>query len=189
MIWPLLYTLTPVMLGGILHMAVVQFRCLQTLARPLDGGRLWRGKPIFGAHKTWRGLLVIYAATTAAVMVQAGLEGWFPSLADWNLVDYRQHSPWQVGLIWASGYALAELPNSFLKRRLQIAPGQNPSGPTRTAFLVLDQADSAFGCGLVAVCFLDWTWPQAISLILLGTALHLLLNFSLHQIGLRTRPV
>ena len=50
------YFLAP---GGIANMApVLGKKLFPSLAMPIDGGKLWKGKPLFGKNKTWRGLLL-----------------------------------------------------------------------------------------------------------------------------------
>ena len=48
---------------------------------------------------------------------------------------------------------LSELPNSFLKRQLDIAPGAPGGGPAMLFFYVADQVDFLLGAWLVV-----WPW-------------------------------
>ena len=83
------------------------------------------------------------------------------------------------------GYSLFELPNSFLKRRLDITPGKSVSGFWKVFFIFLDQADSVFGVALVVWLF----YPLGIGLyllyVLVGAGTHLLLNMMLYFMHLR----
>jgi hypothetical protein len=171
-------------------MLVVRANLFSFLAVPLDGGVQIGGKRIFGAHKTWRGLLVIVAATIASAGLHAWVESLQPSWAQWNLVDYQVITWWQAGFWWGIAYALSELPNSFLKRRVGIAPGSGGPRGARGVFLALmDQADSAIGCSLVAWLALGIALDAALWMMLLGTVVHLVINMLLGLAGLRERMI
>lgn len=178
-----LYSALPVILAGVLHMLVVRRNWLPVLARPLDGGRRWRGRRLLGDHKTWRGLLFVPAAAVALAALQAAAEHRWPGLAAWSL--HPGASPLRVGLALGGGYVLAELPNSFWKRRRDLPPGA-AGGPLQ---VLLDQADSALGCALACRLLLAWSLQAALLLVAAGTLLHLALNLLLHALGLRRRPV
>jgi CDP-2,3-bis-(O-geranylgeranyl)-sn-glycerol synthase len=53
---------------------------IRHLDQPIDGGRSYRGRRIFGDHKTWRGILTGMVAGTLVVGLQQVLYaqfGWF----------------------------------------------------------------------------------------------------------------
>ena len=174
-------------------MVVVKRRWLARLATPLDGGRCVRGHRVFGYNKTWRGVVVMIGAGAAVGAVQGALGG--EALADvsalgdvWLLAATPVGYALQYGAahaLFGLGYALGELPNSFLKRQMDIAPGKTGAGVLGAFFLLLDQADSVAACLLVG-----WlAFPLGAPLVLLSitsmTALHLALNAALHKGGVR----
>lgn len=119
------YLQLPIVIGGVLHMVVVTHDLWPALRRPLHEG-------LFGRNKTWRGLIVMPALTAIG------------GITLWPL------SGWQAGLIGACaglGYVLAELPNSFIKRRLGIQPGALPQKHSWLGILV-DQMDSGLGAAV-----------------------------------------
>lgn len=78
-------------------------------AWPLDGGALlWDGRPVFGASKTLRGIVVSLAVTTAA----APLVG----------LDLK------IGAIVATAAMAGDLFSSFIKRRLALMPSSRATG-------------------------------------------------------------
>ncbi len=189
----ILWLALPVVLAGIAHMAIVAADLLPSLKVPLDGGRTIRGRRVFGDNKTLRGLLAMPALTALFFAGQSVLSarfGWARELApfDYGFPDSAWH-PLSAGAVYGLGYVVAELPNSFAKRRLDIAPGQESTGWTRRAFVLLDQVDSVAGCLVALVAF--WTPPPsiAIGLLVVGTGLHLALNALLWAVGLRKRPI
>lgn len=189
MILSVLYTTAPITLGGILHMFVVRANWCGALARPLDGGMVWRGKRLLGDHKTWRGIVVIVAATVAFTGLQRILETSAPRLVALNLCDLGAVGWWRAGLVWGLAYAAAELPNSFLKRRLDVAPGAGSRGAAGTALALLDQADSAIGVAFAGWLALGIDAAAVSWIIAVCTALHLLLNALLGLTKIRARAL
>jgi len=182
-------SLAPVIIAGVLNMVWCSSQLAPRLNRPLDNGAvLWDGRRVFGDNKTWRGLLGMLALGVIAfvpwsLLVQA------TSLDQWDLF-HQSHAATLVydacvGALLGAAYALFELPNSFLKRRLDIAPGKESTGPRKWLFVVLDQIDSVVGCAVVVAILATVTPFFVLSLILVGGLTHILLNMGLFAVGLR----
>ena len=189
----MLWLAVPVIFSGVFHMFVVKQRWLSSLARPLDGGRCLRGRRWFGDNKTWRGVVVMIGAGAAAGAVQglcggAPLSGLSALGGVWLVDNTALGYALQYGAahaLFGLGYALGELPNSFLKRQLDIAPGKGGAGLMGALFFLLDQGDSVASCLLVG-----WlVFPLSGALVVLSitslTLLHLALNAALHRGGVR----
>jgi hypothetical protein len=99
-------------------------------------------------------------------------------------VNLGEVSAFALGMLLGLGYLLAELPNSYLKRRLGIPAGR-PSPRYRAAFALLDQADSALGFALVYAVITDVPAAQLVLMVLLGPAIHAVANLTLYGLGLR----
>lgn len=168
----LLLTL-PLVVGGVLHMIVVQRDILSYLKKPIH--QRW-----FGQNKTWRGFVVMPLVTWPGVILAQSVEPLF-DLPDQLLTPF---SSLYLALILGIGYCLAELPNSFLKRRLGIKEGQT-SSQYKWLFVILDQADSAFGCMLAYKFILPVSWKVFWLAIAFGTVIHLVFNMGLFSLGLR----
>ena len=81
----------------------------ESFAAPLDRGALFvDGRRLFGSSKTWRGLVVSLAATTACAPL-IGLA-------------------WNVGALVAGAAMAGDLLSSFLKRRMGLAPSSRAIG-------------------------------------------------------------
>lgn len=173
-----LWLAAPVIVAAIVHIVVIKVNALAWLKRPIDGGRSWRGHRIFGDNKTWRGALVMTAVSTAV----APLQGIFrlPSL---EYFDYGATPMWLAGLLLGLGFVLFELPNSFSKRMLGVAPG----GKGSPFFVLLDQVDSVVGC-MVLLCGV-WVAPLHVWLwvLVLCSGVHMLLNGVFVLVGLKER--
>jgi CDP-archaeol synthase len=142
----------PILIAGLAHVAVITLDLAPGLARPIDAGRRWRGRPLLGNNKTWRGFVVMPAATAITIAAQQALTKRSPRLE--ALAPLRRGAPpaWIVGAICGAAYVFAEMPNSFAKRRLGIAPGTS-ARRARLAQYLVDQVDSVVGC-VVAIRFL-----------------------------------
>lgn len=182
-------TLIPVILAGIMVMLWCKLPVLKGLAKPIDGGRNFTdNKRIFGDNKTWKGFLG-YVLFNLIFSVLWGLLCTNESLKSLSFF-YQYHENTigfncLTGVLLGLGYALFELPNSFLKRRLDITPGKTLTGPRKVFFIFLDQADSIFGVALVVWIF----YPLGILLyllyVLIGALTHILLNMLLYFMKLR----
>jgi hypothetical protein len=158
----------------VLHAPVLRFDLLTPLKRPIDGGR-----GLFGANKTWRGALVMFTGVALATGVA------------WELMpDALRDEPWPVvGALIGAGTVLGELPNSFLKRRLGIAPGERRLTPGGVALVVYDQAD--FVPGIALALLPVWTMPLdtlAIGFVAVA-AVHFVVNVVGYAIGAREKPI
>ena len=72
-----------------------------------------------------------------------------------------------------AAYSLGELPNSFLKRRLNIPEGGKTRGKfTKPFFAVLDNLDSVLTVTLAVYFLYNITFATTISMIVLGSAVH-----------------
>ena len=132
---------SPLLLGFVCHGLCIKTGFLAGLARPIDRGACFRGRRLLGENKTSRGIVVIAAGTAlgyAALGMGFGLGA----------------------LVGASAMA-AELPNSFVKRQLDIAPGRQGRGLTAAAFHVIDQVDVVAGAWLV----LAFVVPPTLALV------------------------
>ena len=146
------YLQIPVVIGGVLHMFAVTYNWLPALKKPIQ-------QRLFGANKTWRGMLLVplFTALGAACLWPAEQAlGESALFADQLLL---------AGLVAGIGYVLAELPNSWIKRRLGIGAGELP---TRYRYFVMagDQLDSALGVAIAYGLLLNLSWPVLITYVL-----------------------
>jgi hypothetical protein len=161
----------PILIAGLAHVAVITLDLVPQLAEPIDAGRRWRGRPLLGRNKTWRGFVMMPAASAITIATQQRLAARSPRLAAIAPLARGAPAPWIVGAICGAAYVVAELPNSFVKRRLGIAPGT--SAPrARTAQYVVDQLDSVVGCAIAIRMLYRIENVDAAASALLGAASH-----------------
>ena len=90
-----------------------------------------------------------------------------------------------IGTLLGLAYSLFELPNSFIKRRIGIAPGKTTSGLKKIFFIFLDQADSIFGCCLVVCVFFNLSLKFYFLYVIVGAITHIVINILLYLFKLR----
>ncbi len=145
---------------------------LAWLKIPIDGGLRLRGRRIFGQHKTIRGFLVIIPVSTVSFLIFGSCLS--PAWQQWQL----EPTTWaSAGFAIGWGYMLGELPNSFLKRQLDIAEGQEANGPWMKIFFnALDESDSVIGALLFGALILPIDRVFVAVVLPSGIALHWLFN-------------
>ncbi len=140
---------------------------------PVDFGNKWKGRPIFGKNKTWRGIFSGALASVLVINVQGFLYV-FQSFRDLSLFNYPYFNLWILGLAIALGVLGGDLIESFVKRRLGIAPG--------ASFFPWDQIDSLIGGFVVLIIFYQpiaakaLTFPVVLTIILAAFVLHCVFN-------------
>jgi CDP-2,3-bis-(O-geranylgeranyl)-sn-glycerol synthase len=173
--------------AGLAHIAWLRSDASGRFRVPLDGGRTWRGKRLFGANKTWAGAMMLPPA--AAASFAAGYALAPPALAAllWPLTGV---APAALGFALGAAFVLSELPNSFLKRRLDVAPGEAPSGGAlRYVLPVLDRLDSLAGVLAVLALTVGLTAPLALGTVVFGVLVHTSLSALMHLLGLKRRAL
>jgi CDP-archaeol synthase len=94
----------------------------------------------FGANKKWRGLISLPIAMVTSVYLLHLLELIIPVLARQEFA-FSKFNLLEFGLLVGLIFNLSELPNSFIKRRLDIPPGDENS----KLFYFVDHMDSTYG--------------------------------------------
>ena len=178
-------TLMPVILAGILNMVFVKTPFYRKWKRPIDGGRVFRdGKRIFGDNKTWIGFFSMIAISIIMAVLWGLLCEIFNISHMNELYRFYRNEFWynaSVGAYFGASYMLFELPNSFIKRRMDIAPGKT----TSKIFLVIDQIDSLFG--VMLILFFTSSIPvwKYFFYIFLGGFTHIAVNVVLYRLKIR----
>lgn len=188
--------LDPVACGVFLLLALILSGTAQTawfasaasrrFSQPLDGGITLRGRRVFGANKTLRGFVVMVPATALSFATLALLAGEPAALGLWAMSPRRYAV---AGLVAGIGFLAGELPNSFLKRQLDIAPGGAPSAPiAAVCTFTLDRLDSGIGM-LLALALVVPVPAATVALVLLaGPFIHWTFSLVMFRLGLKARP-
>jgi CDP-2,3-bis-(O-geranylgeranyl)-sn-glycerol synthase len=127
------------------HAPVLILDLAPGLSRPLDGGRTLRGRRLLGDNKTVRGAIVMFggAAVSALALSRAP---WFRTRLPERVREAP--APLYAGLLGAA-VVLAELPTSFVKRQIGIAPGQRRRSAAGALMSLYDQGDFVLAGALI----------------------------------------
>ncbi len=181
------FLFSSLLIAGIVQTVWMKSRFSNRFAIAIDGCRTFRGRRVFGQNKTWRGFIVMVPATGFSFLIVHAIMQWIyaDQLRLWKISGIQY---FLLGCAAGLGFMLIELPNSFLKRQFDIAPGAPSSSPwIRRICFVVDQIDSIVG-GLLAVwIFVSVPATTVICLLLIGAATHYAFNCVLLYLGLRTR--
>jgi CDP-2,3-bis-(O-geranylgeranyl)-sn-glycerol synthase len=133
--------------------------------RPIDFGKKFLDKkPIFGKNKTFRGFF-------AGLLIGSGV-GCLESLL------FRYHV--SFGFLLSLGALFGDLTGAFIKRRLNIAPGE--------LLPIIDQIDFIVGAFLFALPLQILYSELAITALIITPPIHLLTNFGAYKLGLKSNP-
>ena len=183
-----LWLALPVIAGGLLHIVAIKIDVLSPLARiPVDGGLTWRGRRLLGDNKTVRGVILMISATTLCAVVQGLIESHVEWARALSLPGAGRLEPVRWGLLLGTGYIVGELPNSFIKRQLDVAPGGAANGWLGPIFWVIDQVDSLIG--VLVSMRAAWVPPLDVVVLLFVIALtvHPAVAFGMVVLGLKHR--
>jgi CDP-archaeol synthase len=174
-------------LAGFFQTAWLAMPASQRFAAPLDGGLKFRGRRLFGANKMVRGFLMMVPATGASFALVAALLAASPT----GLAGLWPLSPGGyalLGLGAGAGFMAGELPNSFIKRQLDIAPGAAAHGRfARPFFFIVDRLDSIAGMLLALTLFVPVPARVWMYLVLFGPAVHWCFSLALFHLRVKAR--
>jgi hypothetical protein len=179
------YLLLPLLGGALLHGLCMRYGWLGFLARPIDAGRTFRKRPLFGRSKTWRGPVTVAAGAAAVFALQRHVLHGIAPFASLELVDYARLPVWWFGAAAGAVAELFELPNSFVKRQLGIEPGGTARGPLGALFFLWDQLDLLLGYWLVFSLAVAPTPLRVAASMLIVGGIHPLLTVIGYLLGMR----
>ena len=149
----------------------------------MDFNLTYRGKRVFGSHKTIRGFVVgIIFATLTLWLQQVAVKNItaLDSLVS-PYVDYATLPVLILGPLFAIGALMGDAIESFFKRQVGIAPGDG--------WFPFDQTDYIIGGAIATVPFVTLTFVQYVLLIITWFSLHILSTTIGYFIGVKDKPI
>lgn len=177
-----LWFFAPAGMANVTPILVAKLPWLQKFEAPIDFGLTYRGKRVFGAHKTWRGLIAGVVMATATLALQQYLVAnfaWAQSLT--AQVDYQQLPTLILGPLFGLGALAGDAIESFFKRQRNIPPGHG--------WFPFDQTDYIIGGAIATMPFVQLSILQYAWLILLWLLIHILASYLGFLVGLKERPI
>lgn len=155
---------------------------MTNLAVPLDGGKYWRGKRIFGDNKTWRGMV---AGIVAAILI-FGLQQWliyeYPTMTSYFTgIDYLALPTILMGILFALGALGGDAIESFFKRQRGIDAGR--------AWVPFDQLDYVIGSILLTMPVVMLTPAQYVWALICWCGIHIGVSYLGYRLGFKPRPI
>ena len=183
-------SLLPVIVAGALNMVWCKLHLIKALERPIDNNIVLKdGHRLFGENKTWKGFVGMVVLGILCTTLWGAICSGSVTLSAHNYLyrNYENTFLYNIlmGLLFGLGYALFELPNSFIKRRMNIAPGKSNKNIRGVLTIFFDQADSVIGCTLVLCLVYKMSLLLFIGFIFLGALTHIVLNILLYFAHLR----
>jgi CDP-archaeol synthase len=136
-------------------------------------------KELFGENKRWRGLITLPLTNTLSTFLFQLLEqqtfiGHFIKVfSKYNFLEY--------GLLVGFVFNLAELPNSYIKRRLKIPPGDESN---KIAFLI-DHIDSTYGVLLLYWLYFKFSFHFIATGFIVAPLLFIIATWIRKKMGLK----
>lgn len=162
--------------GALANMMPVFAKNIDFLNYPVDFGKQFRGKRLFGANKTFRGFFFGILGAIVVAYFQARLFGlsFFQKIA---FIDFSTTSFVLFGFLIGFGVLFGDLVESFFKRQFDIAPGK--------PWFPWDQVDLLIGA-LVFISFIRIpTWQMIAFFFAVGPLLHLGFNYLGYALGIK----
>jgi CDP-2,3-bis-(O-geranylgeranyl)-sn-glycerol synthase len=145
------------------------------LTQPLDFGKTYRGHRIFGANKTWRGLITgTLVGVVTALLVYPLFFGGTLDLSFWL-------STILVGGVLGFGALFGDAIESFFKRQLNVKPGHS--------WFPFDQIDYILGAFLISFPVVHLPLSYYGIILVTWFAMHLIASYIGYLLGLKDRPI
>ena len=181
-------TLMPVILAGIMNMIFTKTSIYKKYRSPIDcNKKLKDGKRIFGDNKTWIGFFSMIIFGSLSQILWGIVCKIFFSGRNYIYLNVENTilNNILIGAILGATYVIFELPNSFIKRRIDIKPGKTEKGIKGIVFYIIDQIDSIIGVTLSLTIWCEIPFWQFILYIIVGGATHIIVNLVLYKLKIR----
>ncbi|MFH2105475.1 MAG: CDP-2,3-bis-(O-geranylgeranyl)-sn-glycerol synthase [Parcubacteria group bacterium] len=163
--------------AGLANMTPVLVKRIDILNIPIDGGKTYRGKSLLGRNKTYRGLVFGVLVAILTALIQDYLAGKYDSFYQITLAPFDQYGFVVVGFLLGFGALFGDLVESFIKRRVNIGPGEK--------LIPWDQLDFVIGSLLFLGFIYLADWPVIICLVLVVPFFHIGTNFLGYYLGIK----
>lgn len=184
--WLIIFFLLPAYVANMMPIIFMRSDFLSETKLPVDAGKRFLGRRLFGRSKTWRGILLgaiggaFISVVLLLVLIFLGANSYGRSWED--LVLYISS-----GTVIGFGAMIGDLAKSFFKRRIGIDSGK--------PWPIFDQLDFVVGAWVFWLPFLFLTnikepqtlplWEFVIISTLVTLPVHFLSNIFAYKIGLK----
>ena len=181
MILEALWFFLPAGVANMAPVAAAKLPWFRQFSAPMDFGKSWRGKRIFGANKTWRGLIVGIILATIVIGLQKYLFSRSFFILELSWFDYRPANVWLLGPLFGAGALLADAVKSFFKRQKSVPPG--------SSWFPFDQIDYIIGGCLLSLFVVRLPLANYVWVLAVGLGGHVLIVYIFYLLGVREKPI
>jgi CDP-2,3-bis-(O-geranylgeranyl)-sn-glycerol synthase len=147
---------------------------------PMDFGRSYRGKRIFGANKTWRGLVFSsFIAGIVGLITYLVYDNYFTNLG--LFPSQPATAAFLIGSLLGFGALLGDAIESFFKRQLGKNPGQ--------LWFPFDQIDFIIGALIIISPVVLLSIQQIIMVFVVWFVSHLMWAYIGYRLKLKDSPI
>lgn len=154
---------------------------LKKYDQALDAGAKFRGKPVLGKNKTWRGVIFAFVSTIPLVYLQKYLYENKAFFAEHSLLNYSELNAIWWSALMTVGALGGDALKSFFKRQKEVSPGHT--------WFPFDQTDYVLGAMAISTLEILLPIERYLVFIVLGLLGHLLTVYIGFKLGLRERPI
>lgn len=144
---------------------------------PLDFGKSFHGKRIFGDNKTWRGLIagVVVGALVSGLQYKIYAHSFgYPNSQTFIFTV-------GVGALLGLGALLGDAVESCIKRQVGVKPGQH--------WFPFDQIDYIIGGLVLSALAADLKLLDYVTILVVWFAVHIIATYVGYLVGLRQKPI
>lgn len=149
---------------------------------PVDGGLKFRGKPLLGNHKTWRGYVVGVGCALLCFWLQQLITSHAEPIRALvsDGTDFAR-LPLYLGPLLGFGALFGDSVKSFLKRQRGIESGRS--------WVPFDQIDYIIGALLFSLPVKTLSLAQYAWIVVIWFVMHLLFSYLGYKWGLKDAPI
>ncbi len=158
------YFFLPAYFTNMIPSITASLNVFNSFGKPIDNNKQFKGKPLLGNHKTWRGLILGPIAGILILFIQKWLFNNCVSVREISLLNYQEIGLC-FGFLMVFGTVFGDLFFAFIKRRLDLKPGAK--------FMPFDQINYVLGAGFflnlfseIKIDFKVWTMPLVLTFVL-----------------------
>lgn len=176
-----LWFVLPAAVANVTPIFAAHLPILKNWNAPVDGGRQYKGKDLFGEHKTWRGIITgVLAAALVFALQQHAYETYEWARTVSSGVEYAA-LPLVLGPLFGLGALGGDAAKSFLKRRRNIEAGKT--------WFPFDQLDYILGAILISLPFVVLPLRYYAWMLLIWFLIHLVASYIGWLLHLKDDPI
>lgn len=181
-IWFGLWFFLPVGVANVSPIFASKIPGLKNLNYPMDFKAKYKGKRIFGKHKTWRGIISGIILGIIFIYIQKYIYIHYASIRSISApLNYDQSNIWFLGLLLSSGALITDALESFIKRQKGIDSGET--------WFPFDQLDYVIGGVVFSLVYIRLSVVQYLWIIVIWFIMHLLFSYVGYLLKMKEKPI